>query len=288
MKVLVLGATGSVGSAVVQTLLQGGASVAALTRSAEKAKALPAGVEARIGDLNDPYKVGAAFKGIDAVFLLNAVSSTETQEGLFALELAKLQGVKKLVHLSVQNVERAPHLPHFGSKIAIESAIKRSGIDYTILQPNNFFQNDYWFKDAMTQYGVYPQPLGSVGCDRVDIRDIADAAGKALDGAAASGQTVILAGPTSETGASTAATWSTHFGKPIAYAGDDLEAWEQQSLQYLPPFMVFDLKMMYRWFQEHGLKAAPGDREATERLIGHPMRTFDAFVKETASMWKAS
>ena len=96
MKVLVLGATGSVGSAVVQTLLKGGASVAALTRSAEKAKALPAGVEARIGDLNDPYHVGAAFKGVDAVFLLNAVSSTETQEGLFALEWAKLQGVKKL------------------------------------------------------------------------------------------------------------------------------------------------------------------------------------------------
>lgn len=84
MKVLVLGATGSVGSAVVRSLLKGGASVAALTRSADKAKTLPAGVEARIGDLNDPYKVGDAFKGVDAVFLLNAVSPTETQEGLFA------------------------------------------------------------------------------------------------------------------------------------------------------------------------------------------------------------
>ena len=288
MKVLVLGATGSVGSAVVQTLLKGGASVAALTRSAEKAKALPAGVEARIGDLNDPYNVGAAFKGVDAVFLLNAVSSTETQEGLFALEWAKLQGVKKLVHLSVQHVDRVPHLPHFASKIVIESAIKQSGLAYTILQPNNFYQNDYWYKDAMLQYGVYPQPLGSAGWDRVDIRDIADAAAKALDGDAANGKTVILAGPTSETGASAAATWSTHLGKPIAYAGDDLEAWEQQNLQYLPPFMVFDFKMMYRWFQQHSLKAAPGEREATEKLIGHPMRTFDGFVKETATMWQAS
>lgn len=65
---------------------------------------MPAGVEGRIGDLNDPYNVGACFKGVDAVFLLNAVSATETQEGLFALECAKLQGVKKLVHLSVQYV----------------------------------------------------------------------------------------------------------------------------------------------------------------------------------------
>lgn len=288
MKVLVLGATGSVGSAVVQTLLQGGASVAALTRSAEKAKALPSGVEGRIGDLNDPYKVAGAFKGVDAVFLLNAVSATETQEGLFALECAKVQGVKKLVHLSVQHVDRVPHLPHFASKIVIEQAIKQSGLDYTILQPNNFYQNDYWYKDAMLQYGVYPQPLGSAGWDRVDIRDIADAAAKALDGDAASGKTVILAGPTSETGASSAATWSTHLGKPIAYAGDDLQAWELQNLQYLPPFMVFDFKMMYRWFQEHSLKAAPGEREATEKLIGHPMRRFDAFVKETAAQWQAA
>jgi uncharacterized protein YbjT (DUF2867 family) len=285
MKVLVLGATGSVGSAVVQTLLKGGASVAALTRSADKAKTLPAGVEGRVGDLNDPYKVAECFKGVDAVFLLNAVSSTETQEGLFALENAKAHGVKKLVHLSVQHVDRVPHLPHFASKIAIEAAIKQSGLDYTILQPNNFFQNDYWFKDALLQYGVYPQPLGSAGWDRVDIRDIADAAAKALDGDAASRKTVILAGPTSETGASSAATWSAHLGKPIAYAGDDLQAWEQQNLQYLPPFMVFDFKLMYRWFQEHGFKAAPGEREAAEKLIGHPMRSFDGFAKETAAGW---
>ena len=286
MKVLVLGATGSVGSVVVQNLLKGGASVAALTRSADKAKNLPAGVEARIGDLNDPYQVGEAFKGVDAVFLLNAVSSTETQEGLFALEWAKRHGVKKLVHLSVQHVDRAPHLPHFASKIVIEMAIKQSGLDYTILQPNHFYQNDYWLKDAMLQYGVYPQPLGSVGVDRVDIRDIADAAAKALEGGAANGKTVILAGPTTETGASGAATWSKYLGKPIAHA-DDLDAWEQQTLQFMAPFLVFDFKMMFAWFHQHGLKAGPGEREATEKLLGHPMRSFDAFAKETAAQWKA-
>ena len=287
MKVLVLGATGMVGGAVVQNLLKGGASVAALTRSAEKAKNLPAGVEPRIGDLNDPYQVGDAFKGVQAVFLLNAVSSTETQEGLFALEWAKRHGVKKLVHLSVQHVERAPHLPHFAGKIAIEMAIKKSGLDYTILQPNNFFQNDYWYKDPMHQYGLYPQPLGSVGTERVDVRDIADAAAKALEGGAAGAKTVILAGPTAETGTSTAATWAKHLGQPIAYLGDDLESWEQGSLKYLPPWMVFDFKMMYAYFQKYGLKADPGEREATEKLIGHPMRSFDAFAKETASQWKA-
>ena len=63
-------------------------------------------------------------------------------------------------------VDRAPHLPHFGAKLPIEAAIKASGIAYTIVRPNNFYQNDYWYKDAMLQYGVYPQPLGGVGLSR--------------------------------------------------------------------------------------------------------------------------
>jgi uncharacterized protein YbjT (DUF2867 family) len=288
MKVLVLGASGTVGGAVTQGLLQGGASVAALTRSAEKATALPAGVEARVGDLNEPYGgVGEAFKGIDAVFLLNGVSSTETQEGLFALAWAKAHGVKKVVYLSVQFAERAAHLPHFGSKAAIEMAIKQSGLDFTILQPNNFYQNDYWFKDAMLQHGVYPQPIGSIGIERVDVRDISDAAVKALESDAARRQTIVMAGPDSNTGEATAATWSQHLGKPIAYGGDDLEAWEKMNVQYMPAWMVFDFKMMYDYFQKSGLKATAAEREAAEALVGHPMRSFDAFARETAAAWKS-
>lgn len=286
MKVLVLGATGTIGSHVTRQLLEQGATVSTITRSAERAAALPTGVSAHVGDLNAPYEIGAAFAGVDAVFLLNAVSATETQEGLFALALAKQHAVKKLVYLSVQYTERAAHLPHFGSKAAIEMAIKQSSLDYTILQPNNFYQNDYWFKDVMLQYGVYPQPLGSAGVQRVDVRDIADAAVAGLAAASAARQTYILAGPTAETGASTAATWSTHLGRPIAYGGDDLEAWERTNLQYLPAWMVFDFKMMYAYFQEHGLQATPAEMAATERLMGHPARSFDAFAGETAAAWK--
>lgn len=286
MNVLVLGATGTVGGLVTRQLLDRGARVSTLTRSAERAATLPSGVKAHVGDLNAPHDIGAAFTGADAVFLLNAVSATETQEGLFALALAKQHDVRKLVYLSVQYPERAAHLPHFGSKAAIEMAIKQSALDYAILQPNNFYQNDYWFKDVLLQYGVYPQPLGAAGVQRVDVRDIADAAVAAIDSAAASRQTYVVAGPTVETGASTAATWSTHLGRPIAYAGDDLEAWEQTNLQYLPAWMVFDFKMMYAHFQAHGLQATPAEMEATERLVGHPARSFDAFAAETAAAWK--
>ncbi|MCA1585088.1 MAG: NmrA family NAD(P)-binding protein [Acidobacteria bacterium] len=284
MKVLVLGATGTVGGAVTRALQEQGVDVAALTRSAEKASTLPKGVEARVGDLNQPQEVGSAFKGVDGLFLLNAVTSSELQEGLFALHWAKHHAVKHLVYLSVQHTERAPHIPHFASKAMIEQAIKKSGVPHTIVQPNNFFQNDYWFKDALLQYGVYPQPLGSAGIDRVDVRDIAAAVASAF-GKGPDKRTYVLGGPDSWTGESTAAIWSKHLGRPIRYAGDDLNAWETQQLQYLPHWMVFDFKIMYEHFQQHGFRNEPGERDAAEALIGKPFRTFDAFAAETAKMW---
>jgi uncharacterized protein YbjT (DUF2867 family) len=287
MKVLVIGGTGTVGSQVVRELLARKAKVRLLTRSADKAKSVPAGIEAVVGDLLEPATVRSVFTGIDGVFLLNPVSVTEAHEGLMAVNGARLAKVPRIVYMSVHDVDKAPHLPHFGAKIPVELAIKASGIPYTILRPNNFFQNDLWLKDAMLQYGVYPQPIGDVGVSRVDVRDIAEAAAVALISGSHDGQTYNLVGPEVHTGASTAAAWSKALGKTISYAGNDLDAWEKQSLQYQPAWMVFDFRMMYAFFQKQGLKATAADIERLTKLLGHAPRSFDAFAAETAAIWRA-
>lgn len=82
--------------------------------------------------------------------------------------------------------------------------------------------------------------------------------------------------------------YSGALGKPIAYAGDDLEAWEKQQLQYLPDWMVFDFKEMYAFFQQHGLKGSPETIERQTRLLGHAPRSFEAFAAETAETWQQS
>ena len=158
MKVLVLGGTGTVGSQVVRELLARGAEVSVLTRDPKKA--LPAGVRGVAGDLLDPGTIRMAFAGMESVFLLNALSATECHEGLMAVNGARMAGVGKVVYLSVHDVDKAPHLPHFGAKLPVETALKASGLGFTILRPNNFFQNDLWYKDAMLGYDVYPQPFG--------------------------------------------------------------------------------------------------------------------------------
>lgn len=285
MKILVLGGTGTVGSNVVQELLARDAEeVRVLTRDAQKAKHLPAGV---VGDLNEPDTVRSVFRGIDGVFLLNLGTPTETFEGLMALNSARLSGVQRLVYLSIHDIEAAPHVPHVGPKIAIEAAIKASGMAYTVLRANNFYQNDYWFKDTLLRDGLYPQPIGDLGVSRVDVRDVAEAAAIALTTGRHDGQTYDLIGPDVHTGQSTADIWSRALGRPVQYGGNDLDRWEQQSLGFMPAWLVFDYKIMYGFFQAHGLIATADDVERLSRLLRHAPRSFEDFATETAGVWRA-
>jgi uncharacterized protein YbjT (DUF2867 family) len=285
MKILVTGGTGTVGSQVVRDLAGGTHDIQVLTRDTSKGKNLPGGVTAVAGNLLEPATVRRIFDGVDAVFLLNAVSQTEANEALMSVSAMRSAGVKRVVYLSVHHVEDAAWLPHFGSKVGVEVALQKSGIPYTILRPNNFHQNDYWFKDVLLQYGIYPQPLGDIGVSRVDVRDISEAAVLSLTSSAHEGQTYDLVGPEALTGEETAKRWSRALGKPITYGGNDLDAWEKQSLTYMPDWMVYDFRLMYAHFQEHGLIASREAIDRQTRLLGHAPRGFDAFAAETAGAW---
>lgn len=283
---LVLGGTGTVGSAVARELLARGEQVRIVTRNQEKATRLPTGMEAVVGDLTIPTTYAPMFANVDRVFILNAVGMTELHEGLVAVEESKKANVKKVVYLSVHHADAGAHIPHFSSKIMIEGALKQSGLAYTILRPNNFMQNDFWFKDAITKFGVYPQPYGDVGLHRVDVRDIAEAAVITLTKSGHDGKTYNLVGPKPVNGNTTAEIWTAALGKKINYAGNDLNAWEQQALTMLPAWAVYDFKMMYRMFQEKGLLGTDADIRTLTTLLGHAPRSFDAFVQETAASWR--
>jgi uncharacterized protein YbjT (DUF2867 family) len=283
---LVLGGTGTVGSHVVRELAARGVEVAVLTRDPAKARDLPKETRVIQGNLMSPATIRSAFDGMDGVFLLNAVSESESHQGLLAINGARAAGVKKIVYLSVFRLDDAPHLPHFGSKVGIETALKASGLAWTILRPSHYFQNDYWLKDALLGYGVYPQPLGDVGCSRVDVRDIGEAAATALTTSGVEGQTIPVVGPTDYTGKSGAEVWSRALGKPIQYPGSDLDAFEKQAAQMLPDWLAYDIRLMYEQFGKHGLRSRPADLERISGVLGRAPRAFETFAAETAGVWK--
>ena len=286
MKILVTGGTGTVGSQVVKDLVAHKEEVYVLTRDPAKAKGLPNGVKAVVGNLADVATVRSAFTGMDAVFLLTALSMAECSEGLLAVCGLRLAKVKRAVFLSIHRTDEAPYLPHFGAKLPIEWALADSIPEYTILRPNNFYQNDNWYKDVILNYGIYPQPLGKVGVSRVDVRDIAEAATLALREKGHAGKTYNLVGPDELTGESCARTWSEALGREIKYGGEDMDAWEKQTATYMPAYAAFDFRLMYEFFQNKGLKATPDDITTQTKLLGHPPRSYEAYVKETAAGWK--
>jgi len=226
------------------------------------------------------------FRGMDGVFLLNALGASEAHEGLLAVNGATLAGVKKIVYLSVQGLETAIHLPHLGAKMPIELAIKASGIRYTILRPNNFFQNDLWIKDAIMQYSVYPQPIGGKGVNRVDVRDIADCAVNALTKSGHEGLTYEVHGPDTLTGEAIARIYTKHLGREIRYSGDDLNAWAEKAKTMMPEFLVPEMRIMYEFFQANGMIAPKDELEKMQKLLGKKPRSFDEFVKEITVAWR--
>ncbi len=286
MKTLVIGCTGKVGIHVVKGLIDRGVTVLCMTRSADRLRTLPPDIEGRIGNLENPDTLPAVFTGVDSAFLLVAVSLNETKQGLAAVEAAKAARVKKIVYMSVYMPEGSTHIPHFGSKIPVENAVKASGVPYTILRPNNFFQNDLALKDAIMQYGIYPVPIGSVGVSRVDVRDIADCAVNALTNSGFEGQTYSIHGPDPLTGNDIARIYSRNIGRAVRYIGDDLDAWVQMVRNIMPDWRVRDLRIMYKFFQDHGTAAGKADLEKQLKLLGHAPRSFDDFAKEVANEWR--
>lgn len=286
--VLCVGGTGTVGSRVVEGLVARGASVRCLTRSADRAGASGGasgeGVEFVRGDLEQPDTLGPALEGVSRMHLLTALHPLEARLGIGAVEAAAEAGVERIVFHSAHRAHAAPHIPHFASKTEILAALEASGVAWSTIEPNHYFQNDLWLRRSL-EAGIYPAPLGSAGLHRVDVRDIADATVNALLDDGHEGIRYPVVGPQLLTGEDVVRTWSEHLGRDIEYVGDDLDAWEARAGRSLPDWLVRDLRVMSEYFLSDGLIATEEDFATMSHVLGHAPRVFDYFVRETVEAW---
>src|ERR1700735_4899419 len=284
MKILVTGGTGRIGSGVLRELKRRGADVRVFVR--KKGTSLPDGVEVVVGDLLDPVSVQKAIRGVDKLFLLNAVSPDELTQGLIVYDLAKKLKAKHIVYHSVFRVEHFKDVPHFASKLAIESALREFDVPFTVIRPNYFFQNDASLEDPLTKAGIYPMPLGQVGISAVDVRDIAEGTRVALSSDRHHGKTYNLNGPTALSGPKVAAIWSSLLGKEVRYTGEDMDAFEEQMRTRAPSWSAFDIRMMFQGYLGRGFAAKKGDLKILTELLGHAPRSYEEFARETALEWQ--
>lgn len=287
MSILVIGATGTIGSLVTQGLADAGAEVKALVRQPGK-RSFPAGVTEVVADLTDVPSLRAALSSVRTLFLLNAVTPDEVTQALITLNLAQEAGIERVVYLSVIHADRFTNVPHFTGKHTVERMIESHGIAATILRPAYFMQNERMVQQTIQDYSVYPMPIGSAGVSMVDARDIADVAVAELlrrdrAGAPLERITLDLVGPQALTGASVAKIWSAALGREIAYGGDDVAAFEAQMASFGPAWLAYDMRLMMAGIQKFGMQASEGAVERLETIIGHPLRRYEAFVREAVA-----
>ena len=291
MAILVTGSTGTIGTQVLAFLEGHNVEVRALTRTPEKAQFL-AGVTAVKGDLSDIDSVRAALHGISTLFLLAPNAPDELTQAMLALAAAREAGVKGIVYLSVFKGEAYADVPHFASKMTVERMIHAARLPVTILRPAYFIQNDLRQKDALLGGGVYGMPIGERGISMVDIRDIGEAAAKELlrrerADAPLPQETYELVGPDVLTGTTISALWSDVLGRPIGYAGNDLDALEQRLKSFGPAWLAYDMRLMMYRYQQDGAIATDGEIARLATLLGHAPRSYRDFAKAAAAGWAA-
>lgn len=287
MTILVTGATGRVGTQVVQQLVQRGASVRVLVRDPAKAS-FPAGVQVVQGDLLDVDALRTAFDGVNTLFLLNAVAGDEFTQALITLNMARSCGVERVVYLSVLHSDRFVNVPHFAVKQGAERMIEQMGFSATILRPAYFIDNELMVKDVILNHHVYPMPIGGKGVAMIDVRDIAEVAAiELIRRAEASGklpnEIINLVGPNTLTGADLAAIWTEVLGQPVVYGGDDPSGFEQNLATFMPKWMAYEMRLMAERYVSDGMLPEAGDQARLTALLGRPLHTYRAFAAGLAT-----
>jgi uncharacterized protein YbjT (DUF2867 family) len=175
---LVTGATGNVGRELVRALVGEGAEVRVLVRDPGRAAGLPESAERVVGDLGEPGTLGAAFKGVERLFLLTPGIGLE--HTAHAVAAARAAGVRHVVHLSSYNVLGDP-VPAMGRwHRDREDAIRAAGIPATFLRPGGFMSNALDWLPTIRAGGYLLDPIGPGRFAPIDPVDIAAVAALAL------------------------------------------------------------------------------------------------------------
>ena len=279
MRILVIGGTGKVGRPLAAALVEKGVGVRAMTRSARPDKAVP-GVELVEADLSRFESLPPAFEGVDRCYLLTPLAENEVDLGTNAVEAASGAGVERIVLQSVLRADEAQEIPHFASKVRILERIREAGIPWVVVSPSSFYQNDVVLRDLIRGPGFYANPIGSMGVNRVDVRDIAEVAAAALLGDGQASRDIPVVGPDTWTGQSIAAAYSEILGRKVRYSGDDLEAWAAAAGGHIPEWLVRDLRIMFDYFQRNSLLPTESQAAESRAALGHEPRPFLDFARE--------
>ncbi|WP_110930713.1 SDR family oxidoreductase [Paenibacillus bouchesdurhonensis] len=281
MKILVTGATGKLGSKVVNTLLQtvSADQLAVSVRNPEKATELKRlGIEVRQGDFDHPDTLDAAFSGIDRLLIISADGDNETrirQHGN-AVDAAKRAGVKFIAYTSVANARESKNFLAPTHK-ATEEMILATGIPYSFLRNNWYLENELSTIQGVLAGAPWVISAGSGKVGWAVQQDYADAAAAVLTGKGHEHTTYELSGKllTQEEFAS---MLGTVLGKQVPVQQVDDTAYGNIMKEAgVPDFVIPMLVEIQKGIREGTLEVESND---FEKLLGRPLTSIHEALNE--------
>jgi uncharacterized protein YbjT (DUF2867 family) len=281
--ILVTGAAGKTGRAVIRALAARGEVVRALVHRPQQASiAVDAGARDVVaGDMHDPAAMDRVVSQVRAIYhICPNMSPNELSIAHVAVRAARAAGVEHFVYHSVLHPQTEA-MPHHWQKLRTEELLFETGLPYTILQPAAYMQNTLAYWDRIVRDGVYAVPYATEArLSMVDLDDVAEAAAIVLTDRGHAGATYELVGVDVLSPEGIAEVLAQQLGRPVHAQAVDLEVWEKGArASGLGDYQVETLLQMFRYYERYGFWGNP---HVLTWLLRRPPTTFARFAKREA------
>lgn len=281
--ILVTGAAGKTGRALIEALKVRGEEVRALVHRPEQARPVQqlGARQVTVGDMRDPGTMKRATLRVRAVYhICPNVSPDEVAIGQAAMDAACSAGVEHFVYHSVLHPQ-TEDMPHHWHKMRVEEALFKSGLAFTILQPTMYMQNLLAQWAGILEQGVYATPYSAeTRLSMVDLTDVARAAAIVLSEPGHEGATYELVGTRAMSQDQVAAVLSRELGRAVRVTAVPREVWrEGAGAAGLGQYQVDTLIKMFEYYERYGLEGNP---TALGWLLDRAPTSLDDFVRRSA------
>ena len=284
--VLITGAAGRVGSALLDRLSDADVELRVLSHDESKAQSLRSrGVEVIQGDFLKPETLGPALDQVTAVFLATPIHAEQITQASNVIQAVRNSGMApRIVRLSVHQASHQAPTRNSRQHAVIKDALASSGLPYTLLRPQSFMQNTLMTASSVATQGRIYQPMKDGRLGMIDARDIGAVAARVLTEDGHDGKTYTLTGPAAISFHDVARILSAILGRGVSYVSVSVEkAKETMLARGLSEWMAATLT---EYANAHSAGYSDWTTDSVERLTGHPATSYQQFARDFAMVFR--
>ena len=278
-KILVIGATGTIGSFLIDNLRKKNVDFVTLVRDASKAEKLEKnGIQTVVGDLGDEKSLISAMKDVGSIFLLSTTSPQSPELQGNVVKAAKAKGIKHIVKIAARgsSVDADFNIGRWHG--ITEKEIMGSGIPYTFIHAHSFMQNLFFDARSIENENAIYSSQGDGRIPMVDARDIASVAADVLTEPGHEGKTYVLTGPEAISYYDIAREFSRLLGREISYIAQSAEdGYNAMLASGMPDWLVDDMTLLNKRYARNEAADVSPD---VEIITGRKPIALHQFLKD--------